>query len=132
MASGACADTSCGTCPSGTYCSSGHCVPDCNGARCPAGQTCQAGSCLGPGAAPVDGGLTPVGGPDAGASAGDDGGADGDNGFVGNARGSGCSCRGAGDRRGESGGESIPLLALAALTLALLRRVCARDAAGRH
>jgi hypothetical protein len=127
IASGACADASCGTCPSGTYCSAGHCVDDCTGAKCPAGQTCQAGKCVGGGSASVDGGLTPVGGPDAGAG-GDDGGANGATGFVGNVRGSGCSCRGA----GGGGGEGIPLLVLAALSLALLRRVCARDAAGRH
>ena len=134
MASGACADTSCGTCPSGTYCSSGHCVDDCTGAKCPAGQTCQAGKCVGPGSVPVDGGLTPVGGPDAGA-AGGDGGANGDTGFVGNARSSGCSCRGAGGSlpgEGRERGEGIPLLVLAALSLALARRVCARDAARRH
>jgi hypothetical protein len=121
MTSGACADTSCGACPNGTYCSSGHCVPACTGAKCPAGQTCQAGNCVGPGATPVDGGFTPVGGPDGGAGAGDDGGANGDNGFVGNARGSGCSCRSA----GGTGGEEIPLLAFAALSLALTRRLAA-------
>jgi hypothetical protein len=47
-ASGACVDTSCGSCAAGTYCEGGTCKDACDGAVCPEGLTCSKGKCVDP------------------------------------------------------------------------------------
>ncbi len=60
--SGACLDTSCGSCPSGNWCNQGSCQDPCAGAVCPPGQLCQGGACVmggggGDGGSLSDGGM---------------------------------------------------------------------------